>query len=126
MPVFDTPITTDDRNLSKVLAQKLPVALFLYERRPDSALDAALNQEARKHAGELLIARLDVSTSPDTRRQYGSLRLPALVTLDGGRQVKSQAEAVRPVDVGAHLDYLLGRGPKPAQPKPEARHPATN
>ncbi len=129
MAVFDTPITTDDRNLSKVLAQNMPVALFLYDRKPDGALDEALNQEASRHAGELLITRVDVSTSPDARQQYGNLRLPALVTLvqgANGRQIKSQAESVRPSDVHAHVDYLLGKGPTPAQPKPQPERPAAS
>ena len=33
MPVFNTPITTDDTNLAKVLGQPLPVALYLYDSR---------------------------------------------------------------------------------------------
>ncbi len=124
MPVFDTPITTDDRNLSKVLGQNLPVAVFLYDSREKAnrPLEDALNTVARKHAGELLIARVDVATSPGAHRQYGSLPTPALVTLEKaflGRKVKSQAEAVRPADVRAHVDYLLGKGPLPVERKAE-------
>lgn len=128
MPVFDTPITTDDRNLSKVLGQNLPVAVFLYDSRQKAnrPLEDALNTVARKQAGELLIARVDVATSPGAHRQYGSLQTPALVTLEKaflGRKVKSQAGAVRPADVRAHIDYLLGKGPQPVEQKAEPEKP---
>lgn len=118
MPVFDTPITTDDRSLSKVLGQNLPVAVFFYDGRqkPDKPLEDAVNRLASKHAGELLIARVDIAANPGAHRQYGNPRAPAIVTLEKallGRKVKSQAEGVRPADVRAHIDYLLGKGPLP-------------
>jgi thioredoxin 1 len=124
MPVFDTPITTDDRSLSKVLGQPLPVAVYLYNSRetPNKSLEDALTQIASQHAGNLLIARVDVAHSPDAHRQYGHPRTPALVALENGtagRKVKSKAEAVRPEDVRAHVDYLLGKGPRPAEKKVE-------
>jgi thioredoxin len=124
MPVFDTPITTDDRNLSKVLGQNLPVAVFLYDSRvkANKPVEDALNTVARKHVGALLIARVDVATNPTAHRQYSSLQTPALVTLEKGtlgRKVKSQAGAVRPADVRAHIDYLLGKGPQPDTRKAE-------
>jgi thioredoxin len=65
---------------------------------------------------------VDVAHSPDAHRQYGHPRTPALVALENGtagRKVKSKAEAVRPEDVRAHVDYLLGKGPRPAEKKVE-------
>lgn len=122
MPVFDTPITTDDRSLSKVLGQNLPVAVFFYDSRqkPDKPLEDAVNRVASKHAGELLIARVDIAANPGAHRQYGNPRPPAIVTLEKallGRKVKSQAQGIRPADVRAHVDYLLGKGPLPTEPE---------
>ncbi len=132
MPILDTPITTDDNGLHKILAQNLPVALYLYDSRQpgNGPVDDAIAKLAKKHAGELLIARLDVAASPRAYRDYGSPATPALVTLVKGlmgRKVKSQAANVRPADVRAHIDYLLDRGPQPAaEPaaKPEQPQPA--
>jgi thioredoxin 1 len=112
MPVFDTPITTSEQNLPRVLAQSLPVAVYLYTSR-DKALEDALALLAKEHAGKLLIARLDVSENPGAHTQYGRPALPALITLSNGA-VKTKAEAVRPIDLRSHLDYLLGRGSQPA------------
>ena len=51
MPVFDTPITTDDQSLKKVLGQKLPVVLYLYDR-PSPALDDAFKLNSLVTEGE--------------------------------------------------------------------------
>ena len=101
MPVFDTMITTDDTNLKKVLSQKLPVVLYLYDR-PDARLDKALNAAARDHAGEILVTRIDVSSNPQTYAQYDRPQLPALMTLDDG-EIESRAQNIRPADVEDHV-----------------------
>src|SRR5690242_1314787 len=124
MPVFDTPITTDDNNLIKVLNQNMPVALVLYDSRnkgAQRAVDEAASSAAREFAGQILVARVDASTSPKTLREYGNLTPPAIVTLlkgENGRKVKSQAGSVQPSELQAHINYLLGKGPAPVQPKP--------
>lgn len=118
MTLFDTPITTDDTNLKKVLAQKLPVVLYLFSR-PDPALDAALSRVARDHAGELLVARVEAARNPQTYAHYNRPQLPALLTLDEGK-VESRAENIRPADVDEHVDFLLGHGPKPTETTAQA------
>jgi thioredoxin 1 len=118
MPVFDTPITPDDRSLSRVLNQQLPVVVYLYDSRqsPNKSLEDALKNIAGQHVGEILIARVDIANNPDTHRQYGNPRPPALVTLGiPDHTVKSKAEVVSPDDVRTHVAYLLGKGPKPVQ-----------
>ncbi len=125
MPIFNTPITTDDNNLNKVLAHSLPIALYLYDSRrsPDRALDEAISKAAKQYAGQVLVVRVDVSNSPQTQAQYGNLSAPALVTLskDGNtRTVKSQAANLSPADVQLHVDYLLGKGAAPKQAAPAA------
>lgn len=113
MPVFNAPITTDDRSLTKVLQQKLPVLLYLYDR-PDTALDSALNQVANEHAGAILVTRINTRENPRTQARYGNPALPALFTLDEG-QVESRASRIRPADIEDHANFLLGMGPKPLE-----------
>lgn len=124
MPVYDTPITTDDTNLKKVLAQTLPVVLYLYDR-PDNALDDAFARAAKENAGEILIAKVNVSEYPQTHAQYGNLPLPALLTLDGG-EIESKAARIRPDDVEAHVDFLLGQGPMPQETAAESEAKAAS
>ncbi|MBZ0299902.1 MAG: hypothetical protein K8J31_09185, partial [Anaerolineae bacterium] len=118
MPVFDTPITTDDRSLPRVLGQKLPVVLYLYDR-PDPVLDDAFSRAARKHAGQILVTRVDATQNPQTYADYNRPQLPALLTLDEG-EIESRAENIRPGDVDEHVDFLLGEGPKPTETHAQA------
>jgi thioredoxin len=123
MPVFDTPITTSDSQLEKVLAQKLPVLLVLHRAEIDKPLADALSKEAKKHAGKLLIVRINVQENPVTFAQYGSPATPALITLAeaGGKHAsQSQAAAIRPADVRAHIAHLLEGTPLPQAEKSAA------
>jgi thioredoxin len=113
MPVFDTPITTDDQNLSKVLGQKLPVVLYLYDQS-NPKVEQTLRDLAHEHSGKLLVARVDAGKNAQTYAQYRKPQLPALLTLDEGA-VESRAENIQPADVEEHVDFLLGLGPKPLE-----------
>ncbi|MBI1281948.1 MAG: thioredoxin [Anaerolineaceae bacterium] len=125
MPVFNTPINTDDNNLAKVLGQSLPIALYLYDNRlgANKSLDEAITKAAKDYAGQLLVVRVDASANPQAQRDYGNLSTPALVTLskeNGSRTVKSKVSTVNASDVQAHIAYLLGKGPAPKQPTSSA------
>jgi hypothetical protein len=75
MPVFDTPVRTDDRSLKKVLGQKQPAILVLVDgSRTDKALDDALERAARQHAGDLLVIRVDGTENPETMAKYNPER----------------------------------------------------
>ncbi len=130
MAVLNTPINTDDDNLKQILRQNLPVALYLYNsnEKPDKPVDDAVSRMAKKYAGEMLIARIDAAANPKTYNQYNSPTTPAIITLTRallGKKIKSQGIAVRPADVRAHVEYLLDKGPNPAQ-QAEAQAAPTN
>ena len=131
MPIFNTPINTDDTNLAKVLGQGLPVALYLYDSRggANRSLDEAVSKAAKQYAGQALIVRVDVANSPKAQGEYGNLAAPALVTLskDGSsRKVKSQAASVNASDIQAHIDYLLDKGAAPKQAAPASSASSAN
>jgi thioredoxin len=116
MPILDTPITTDDKNLKKVLGQKQPALLILHNGSLDKPLEDTLRKEAKRNAGDLLVVRVDVSQNRNTLRKYGEPSIPALVTLtenNWGRKVKSDAESIRPKDVRDHIKHLLEDKPLP-------------
>lgn len=117
MPVFDTPITTNDQNLERVLAQDLPLLLVFHKGDVDRPLEDALIKAARKHAGDLLIVRLDVREGNGSHIKYGEPGTPALVALEGGKKhkVKSDAAGIRPGDVRAHIAHLLEDAPLPSK-----------
>ncbi|MFW5691786.1 MAG: thioredoxin [Chloroflexota bacterium] len=124
MPILDTPITADEQGLGRVLSQKLPVVLVLYDgEQNDQPLQDAAKTAARKHAGETLIVKIDAKQNPRALAEYGNPALPALVTLTTGlfgRKEKSRAERIRPADLRAHVDHLLHDKPLP-KPRPNGK-----
>lgn len=115
MPIFDTPITTDDNNLKKVINQNLSTLLILHHGALDKPLEDAITKEAKKNAGNLLIVRVDASDNPDTHIRYGEPPLPALVTFTKDAKVKSDAEHIRPKDVRDHIKHVLKDKPLPTR-----------
>jgi len=115
MPIFDTPITSDDNNLKKVLNQKTPSLLVLHNGGLDKPLEDAINKEAKKNAGDLLVIRVDTTQNPDTHVRYGEPSLPALVTFTEKAKVKSDAATIRPRDIRDHIKYLLRDKPLPVR-----------
>ncbi|MCB9458246.1 MAG: thioredoxin [Anaerolineaceae bacterium] len=120
MPVFDTPITTDSNNLSKILKQDLPVLLLLHEGQRDKPLEDALSKVARKQKGDLLVVKVDVRENPGIHKDYKNLATPAIISFDKKGKVQAEADYVRPNDVRSHAAFLSNGTPLPeAKPKAE-------
>ncbi|MEO1286764.1 MAG: thioredoxin, partial [Chloroflexota bacterium] len=105
----------DDNNLKKVIQQNKPSLLILYNGVLDKPLEDAINKEAKKNAGDLLVVRVDTSQNPDTLVRYGEPPLPALITFTDDAKVKSDAEQIRPKDVRDHVKHLLKDKPLPTR-----------
>jgi thioredoxin 1 len=118
---FDTPITTDDNGIKSVFKQKQPTLLILLDGEANnSPLLDAMKTAAKKHVGDLLIAKLDATENPQVYQEYDQPALPALVTVTHGffgPKVKSSAEQIRPADLRAHVEHLLTDAPLSAPKK---------
>ncbi len=114
MPHFDTPLHTNDQSVDRVLNAGLPVVLVLYRGTLDDALEQALRQLAKAEAGKLLVAKVDAADNPRTAARVSGV-LPALITFRDGQPL-TQASGISAQDFRAHVDYLLGRGPRPSEP----------
>jgi thioredoxin 1 len=113
MPIFDTPITTNDASYERVLAQNKPLLMYLYSR-PDEAMDQALNRIASAHAGDLLVVRINAAENPRAYERAGKPTLPAVVSMQNG-EVKSTTASATAGDAEAHANYVLGKGAKPSE-----------
>lgn len=112
MPIFDTPLNTNDQSVDRVIAAGLPVVLVIARGSLSGALEDTLKQIAKAHAGDLLVAKLDAAENPATAAQ-ASGTLPALLAYQNG-EVVAQANGIDPAAIRAHADFVLGRGPRPA------------
>jgi thioredoxin 1 len=120
MPRFDTPLNTNDQSIDRVLHAGLPVALIIGNGAPlEASLEESLRQVAQADAGRMIVARLNVQDNPQTAaRAEGPL--PELITFRDGQEV-TRTSGVTSGTFRGHVDYLLGRGPRPAgEPEPSA------
>jgi len=117
MPVYDTPLITNDQSLDRVLHAGLPVALVLWDghanpRGLDATLDTALKDSARQAAGKLLVARMDVADNPASATRWTGSPLPAILALKDGDSA-GPAGPLTPDLLKRYVDYLLGTGERP-------------
>ncbi len=113
MARLDTPITTNDQALDRVLSAGMPVLLVVWGGAPlDPALDAAMRDIARTEAGHLLVAKINADENPQIVSRAGAGPWPALLAFKDGREV-TRATGIHAADVRAYASYLLGRGPRP-------------
>ncbi len=112
MRSFDTPITTTDQSIQRVLSAGLPVALVFLDGETSPELQQAMDHLARAKTGQILLVKVRVKDSPETTRRYQISRTPAIVTIHQG-QVLSKAESISPTDLDRKVAYLLGEGPEP-------------
>ncbi len=112
MAHFDTPIHINDQSLDRVLANPLPVLLFMAEGPLGPALQNALAEVARAEAGKLLVARLDSGQNPESARRFNAQQGAHLVLWKAGVEEVHLA-APAPEQVFTAASYALGRGPAP-------------
>lgn len=111
MAVFDTPLTTDSAHIAAILNQKLPVMLVLHEDQRDKPLEDALSKVARKHKGNLLVAKVDVRENADLHAKHNHIATPAIISYDANGKILAQANYVRPADVRQHTALLINGTP---------------
>jgi thioredoxin 1 len=128
MKVFETPINATDASFERaVLRSPLPVMAVFWspEETPREALDAVLEEAARKHAGEALVVKLDVKDASEARVRHDVEQVPQFLFFRDGKLV-ARAKGMPSVDaLRPWLEYLLGRGPRPATKKPRQEGAAT-
>lgn len=111
--MFDSPLTTSDLSIDRVLAVGLPVLLVFLNGPAPQKVEENLISLARSQSGKLLVARVQVRDNPQTVEKYQIERTPAVVSVESGA-VKSKAEGVSAEEIEQHARYLLRLGPQPA------------
>lgn len=114
---IDAPINANDASFERVVLQApLPVAVVFWSvpSVPRQRLNEVLEQVAREYAGQALVVKLDVADAPQAQVRYAVETLPQFLFFRQGQLIARArglptAEMLRP-----WMEYLLGRGPKPA------------
>jgi len=112
--MFDTPITTSDLSINKVLSTGLPVALVFLDGAPSSEITEELKRLARETAGDMLVVQIQVKGNPQSVQKYDIRWVPAVVTIKAGKEM-SRTQNASAQDIRAHILYLAGKGPRPVE-----------
>lgn len=118
---YDTPITTSDLSIDRVLNAGLPVVLVFADDTLDTDLIRTMNQLASEFQGKMLLAKIGSTENQQTTQKYNITQTPAVITFREGRQVSKEL-GINSSDLLAHQKYLLGFGPRP----PERVSPSEN
>jgi thioredoxin 1 len=121
MVQYDAPINANDASFERaVLQAPLPVVAVFWSAQtaPRQQLSAVLEPIASEYAGEALVVKLDVADGPRAQATYNVETLPQFLFFRQGKLIARakgmpSAEMLRP-----WIEYLLGRGPKPAAKRP--------
>lgn len=122
--MFDSPINTTDQSLERVLAAGLPVVLIFLDAPAAEDLRQSMERLAREYAGQLLVVKMQARDNPLSASRYQISRTPAVVAIRNGN-IESSAQGIAARDLEAHVNFLLGKGPRPAaQQTTPARAPS--
>jgi thioredoxin 1 len=122
--MFDSPITTNDQSIDRVLAAGLPVVLVFLDGVASDDLKNKMERLTRENAGQVLVAKLQARENPQSVRRFQINRTPAVVGVLNGK-METRAEAISGRDLEGHIAFLLGRGPRPEAPKATPQETST-
>ena len=94
---FDHPVHVDDAALTELVrTSTVPVLVDFYADwcGPCRLMAPVLDQIARQHAGEVVVAKLDTDRNPATAERFGIRGIPTMILFRNGREFRRQVGAV--------------------------------
>jgi thioredoxin 2 len=104
--LLDRPLRLGDADFDRVVADaQVPVLVDFYADwcGPCKMMAPVLDQVARDHVGQVLVAKVDTDSNPRVSQKFSIASIPTLIVFSGGREVGRELGAIpRP-----RLDALL-------------------
>lgn len=93
----ETPVQVDDITFDGLVGRSLsPVLVDFWAPwcAPCRIMEPVLEQLARKHVGELIVAKLNVDQSPTVASRFGITSIPTMILFQHGRPLDQMVGAV--------------------------------
>jgi thioredoxin 1 len=124
-------IHTNQQSIDRVVNAGLPVVLVFWSQSDQLAapVESLLAEAAERHAGRLLVAKIDTQAERPLLGRFGIDQLPAIAMIVQGKPEAKLQGAFSPEEVRAWLTYLTGGGARPAvqsRPAPTSGTQQTN
>ena len=97
LPMPDAPVELGDTDFGTFVKQsKLPVLVDFWAPwcGPCRMMSPILENMAKKHAGKLLVAKLNTDDNPQTPANFGIRGIPTMILFRGGEEAARQVGAV--------------------------------
>jgi thioredoxin 2 len=105
------PVTVTDATFNAEIASfPGPVMLDCWAPwcGPCKMMAPVLNQLAKRYAGVVKIAKLNVDQNPLISQRFNVLSIPTMLLFNGGRLVNTLPGALTQPELERHLNYLAG------------------
>ena len=107
--LLDRPIAISDASFDTVTTDTtVPVVVDFYADwcGPCKIMAPLLDDVAQRHAGELLVVKLDTDKNPITGQRFGIRGIPTLIAFRKGQEVGRRVGAVPPTELEAFLKSI--------------------
>ncbi len=104
---FDTPITTNDQSIERVLNAELPIVLVATHGALKRRVQNSLHKIAREEAGKVLIVKLKLDENPEAAARL-KLDGGGVISFKDGAEVSRSNGAPTAAIVKEHVTFLLG------------------
>ncbi len=113
-------IHTNQQSIERVLQAGLPLVLVFWQRTAPlaPALEEQLERAAARHAGQLLIARIDAEAEAGLVSRFQVHQIPSLLFLKAAKVEGSLPGDAREAAVDSWLNYLTQGGERPTAATP--------
>jgi thioredoxin 1 len=115
---IDAPVHSNEANFNRVLNAGLPVLVVFWRRDCTTCeqLNDALDRLAKTYAGKALVVKVNAEDEAGLVRRLAISELPGLLFFKDGQETGRGAGAASEASLSAWLDYLTGKGTRPAAP----------
>lgn len=111
--IYNEPVHVTDQSFeSQVLESSYPVLLDCWAPwcQPCQTLSPVLTRLAKKYAGRIKIAKLNVDQNPVTASGYNVLSVPTMLLFKNGQLINALAGTYFEKDIEKHIEYITQDG----------------